>query len=59
MKDKLIALLFFWPTTLLIHAGVMLLALNRTSVGRVTVRPAFRLFCRFVLYGKLFNCQGF
>ena len=43
---------FFWPAALLIRFGQFLLKFNQTRVGRYTVRPAFRLFCRFVLYAR-------
>jgi len=43
---------FFWPACLLVRFGQFLLKFNETLVGRYTVRPAFRLFCRFVLYAR-------
>lgn len=43
---------FFWPAALLIRFGQFLLRFSETRFGRYTVRPAFRLFCRFVLYAR-------
>jgi len=45
-------ILFFWPSALLIRLGQLLLACNQTAIGRHTTRPAFRLFCRFVLHAQ-------
>ncbi len=44
--------LFFWPAALLIRLAQVLLKCSKTAVGRYTVRPFFRLFCRFVLYAR-------
>jgi hypothetical protein len=44
--------LFFWPACLVVRFGQLLLKFSETGVGRYTVRPAFRLFCRFVLYAR-------
>ena len=45
-------LLLFWPAAGLIQLGRLLVSLGGTRVGRVTVRPLFRLFCLLVLYAR-------
>ena len=50
--NRLSRVLFFWPSALLIRLGQLLLECNRTTIGRYTTRPAFRLFCRFALYAQ-------
>lgn len=47
--------LLFWPSVLLIRAGVALVSLAETSIGRVAIRPLFRVFCRFFLYARPFT----
>ena len=44
--------LFFWPAVLLLRCGCLLLSASRNPVGRLTLRPALRLFCRFALYAR-------
>ncbi len=44
--------LFFWPGVLLIRLGQWALSLSETRAGRHTILPAFRAFCRFVLYAR-------
>ena len=50
--NKLTRALFFWPGALLIRFGQLLLRCSHGGIGRYTIRPAFRLFCRFVLYAR-------
>ena len=50
--NRLTRALFFWPGALLIRFGQLLLRCSHSRIGRHTVRPAFRLFCRFVLYAR-------
>jgi hypothetical protein len=50
--NRLSRILFFWPGTLLIHAGQLALDLSQTLPGRYTIRPLFRFFCRFALYAR-------
>ncbi len=40
------------PTVLAIRQGKLLLTLSKTRPGKYTIRPLFRIFCRFVLYVK-------
>lgn len=42
----------FWPAAAAIHLGIRLLGLAQTRIGSLTIRPAFRLFCRFALYAR-------
>lgn len=50
--------LFFWPGALLIRFGQWLLLLSDTHIGRFTLRPLFRLFCRFALYARPYLLRG-
>jgi hypothetical protein len=50
--NKLTRAVFFWPAALLVRFGQFLLRFSETRVGRYAFRPAFRLFCRFVLYAR-------
>lgn len=45
-------LFFFWPAAMAIRLGIWLLGLAQTRLGSLTIRPAFRLFCRFALYAR-------
>ena len=47
--------LLFWPSVLLIRAGIALLSLGETSIGRIPIRILFRFFCRFFLYARPFT----
>jgi Pyruvate/2-oxoacid:ferredoxin oxidoreductase delta subunit len=42
----------FWPSVFIIRAGVVLVSFARTPIGRMTIRPVFRVFCRFILYAR-------
>jgi hypothetical protein len=50
--------LFFWPGALLIRFGQWLLAFSETGIGRYTLRPLFRVFCRFALYARPYILRG-
>ena len=56
--NRLSRALFFWPGALLIQFGQWLLVLSETLAGRYTLRPVFRVFCRFVLYARPFVLRG-
>lgn len=51
-RERAAHLFLFWPAVFLIRFGTLLLSLSATVVGRVTLRPLLRLFCRFVLYAR-------
>jgi hypothetical protein len=50
--NRLSRALFFLPGALLIRLGLWLLAFSDTRIGRYTVLPLFRVFCRFALYAR-------
>ena len=50
--NRLSRALFFWPGALLIQFAQWLLVLSETRLGRYTLRPLFRVFCRFALYAQ-------
>ncbi len=56
--NRLSRALFFWPGALLIQFGQGLLALSTKGIGRYSLRPVFRVFCRFVLYARPFVLRG-
>ncbi len=56
--NRLSRALFFWPGALLIQMGRWGLGLSATGVGRYTLRPLFRLFCRFTLYARPYVVNG-
>lgn len=44
--------ILYWPSVLLVRVGLTLVSAAGTGTGRFTVRPFFRLFCRFALYAR-------
>jgi len=44
--------LLFWPSVFLIRGGIALVSMAETPIGRFSIRPLFRVFCRFVLYTR-------
>ncbi|NLS96396.1 MAG: hypothetical protein GXX96_30025 [Planctomycetaceae bacterium] len=56
--NRLSRALFFWPGALLIQFAQWLLVLSETRGGRCTLRPLFRVFCRFALYARPYVVDG-
>lgn len=52
LPERFVRTLLFRPTVFLIHAGIAIVALAETSIGRFTIRPFFRIFCRWILYAR-------
>jgi len=52
MIRRLARAVFFWPAALVMAAGRALVTLADKPVGRLTIRPVFRLFCRVALYAR-------
>lgn len=50
--NRISRVLFFWSGALLIQLGQWLLIGAETRVGRYTLRPLFRVGCRFALYAR-------
>lgn len=48
----------FWPAVYLIRAGIALASLSETPLGRISIRPLFRVFCGFFLYARPFIFLG-
>lgn len=44
--------LLFWPSVLVIRAGVTLVSLAETPIGRISIRPLFRVVCLLLLYAR-------
>jgi len=42
----------FWPSVALLRTGTWLVGLSDKPLGKVTLRPLFRLFCRLVVYAR-------
>jgi len=52
LRRAIARLLLFWPTALVIGLGRKLISVSETAVGRVTLRPIFRLMARGILYTR-------
>lgn len=52
IRTQLTRALLFWPSIFIMRVGIAILTLADKPVGRITIRPLFRAFCRFVLYAR-------
>ena len=53
IRTQLTRAVFLWPAVFVIRVGIAILTLAESPVGRLTIRPLFRVFCRFVLYARV------